>query len=413
MLANAPRDDESYEIYWRELQLPSAMSREEAHFWLHAISACESSDASPKSVAAKLAQKTYDGTVSAAQTAKYFKPLLYGMPPEVMLPLINLFRPGEFLELANSLLKANPLHGDEISLLLTEGFSYYAVPYLTDEELESYRQLVRAGFDRAGDLNNLWRALPAEYYLAAGLGMHDEVYAITSTWTDDRFSSQYKGTYLGGADETQRPQDILFGLGSAELVESEWRRLKLRMRSPVHVRGFLACTEYSALDCVRDSILVVTDKEPCLELLKALALVHAPEAAEPMLACKLGSKTPAFARDWLEENLECAIAGLVHTAAGRGKLADAARDFLQDARRKGHGEFVAAAAESISNAEPAARSAREALTREEKAYEPLDVETTPAWLQQALAECGKKSRAACRTGPRSRRCLRWCWTNAG
>lgn len=393
ILAQAPKDRESEEIYWRDLQLPPAMSREEAHFWLEAISTAENSDASLKSIAAKLAKKTFDGRVSLAQAAKYLKTLLYDMPPEVMLPLVNLLRPGEILELANSLLKENRLHGEEISVLLTEGFSYYAVPYLTDEEFESFRQAVRAGFDPAMSAGDVWRALPAEHYLAAGLGMHDEAYAITSSWADDRYSRHYKGTYLGGADEVQRPQDILFGLGSAELVESEWRRLKLRMRSPVHVRGFLACTEYAALDLVRDSVLAVTDKEPCRELLNALALVRAPEAAEPMLACKLGSKAPAAARDWLEKNLACAVTGLVGTASGRGKLADAAQEFLQDAKRRGYGSIVDAAAESSSDTGPAARAARKTLSRQEKTYEPLDAAATPAWLRQALAECAKvKSR---------------------
>jgi hypothetical protein len=75
--------------------------------------------------------------------------------------------------------------------------------------------------------------------------MHEQVYEVTSSWADNQYGKQ------DWDDHYHRPQDIVFGLGTSDLVAAEWRRLKLRMRTPEHVRAFLACTEYDALDCVR------------------------------------------------------------------------------------------------------------------------------------------------------------------
>ncbi len=180
----------------------------------------------------------------------------------------------------------------------------------------------------------------------------------------------------------------MFGLGSAELVESEWRRLKLKVSSPEDARGLLACTECAALDCLADDVLAETNKEKCAALLEVLALVHAPEAAVPMLRCKLSAKTPALARAWLDQHVGHAVAGLIETAAGRGNLAEAAIDFLRDVKRNGHADVIAAALKASANGEAAAKVQAEVLDFEDKVYQSLDAATTPAWLTAALAAAG-------------------------
>jgi hypothetical protein len=157
------------------------------------------------------------------------------------------------------------------------------------------------------------------------------------------------------ADHYESPQQLVFGLGSAEIVEAEWRRLKLRMRSPEDVRAFLACTELAALDCIADCIVAQTNKEKCESLLKVFVLVRAPEAAEPMLQCKLSAKTPAIARDWLDKYVGNAVAGLIGVAGGRGKLAGAAIDYLRSVKRKGYDAVIATCVKQAGDSEAAAK----------------------------------------------------------
>jgi hypothetical protein len=265
---------------------------------------------------------------------------------------------------------------------LIAGFTRYVLPYLADDAVEKLRERLREKWDPTQEPGNWVMAFPAEYYLAACLGMHREVLEVTSRWADDRFQSNPHMQHY------QNPQALVFGLGSAELVESEWRRLKLHVRSPEDARGLLACTEYAALDRLADDILAETNKEKCAALLEVLALVHAPEAAVPILRCKLSAKAPAPAREWLDKHVGHAVAGLIETAAGRGNLAEAALDYLRDVKRNGHADVIAAALKACGNAEAAAKVQSEVLDFEEKVYPPLDAATTPAWLTEALAAAG-------------------------
>ena len=59
-----------------------------------------------------------------------------------------------------------------------------------------------------------------------------------------------------------------------------------------------------------------------------------------MLELMLGSKSPGVARAWLEENPGHAIPGLIPMAAGKGKVADAALDYLRAQKRKGREGFI-------------------------------------------------------------------------
>src|SRR6516164_8287195 len=104
-----------------------------------------------------------------------------------------------------------------------------------------------------------------------------------------------------------------------------------------------------------------------------------------MLELKLQSKAPNVARQWLDEHLGCAIAGLIPLAAGKGKLADAALDFLREKKRQGHAPLIAKLL-AAAPAECAARVRSEVLEREEKVYKPLDASSTPAWWKKAVTD---------------------------
>ncbi len=219
------------------------------------------------------------------------------------------------------------------------------------------------------------------YFLAALCGMHDEVLAVVESWPDDFYQGQE------WQDVYHMPQQMIFGLGTPQRVDRHVRRLRLRFRSPEHIRAWLAHTEFSGLDYVRDAIQAQTNKDEARKLLESFCLVQAPEAAPYMLELKASSKAPTLARQWLDENPGNAIAGLIPVAVGRGKLADAALDSLREAKQAGHADFIQ---EQLQQAAPeaVAKVRHEVLERVEIVREAFDDATTPKWLRDALKTAG-------------------------
>lgn len=379
-----------WDIRWRELELPAALTRQEAHFWLEAMTSTRSRDTKPAALAARLAKQSFNGQLSAQDVVKLLGRFDRELPDLLALVLANLLDVKEFIQLAfdNPFKRAHSWHSDAGPAALLNGFAKHILPYLDRKQIAELQTLVAKSLESAQMPGSYYEAFPAGFYLAAALGMHDVIYMLTSSWEDNRYGGE------AWNDHYQRPQDLAFGLGTPELVESEWRRLSLRMRSPEHVRAFLACTEYAALDCVRDSVLGETNKDNCASLLQAFTLVNAPEAAAPMLECKLSAKTPGIARDWLDTHVGNAVAGLLETAAGRGKLADAATDYLRLVKRQGYADLIAEALKSVGNAEVAAKVQREVLDREERSFEPFADATTPDWLREELGALGAMKRRA-------------------
>src|SRR5262249_16126327 len=159
--------------------------------------------------------------------------------------------------------------------------------------------------------------------------------------------------------------------------------LKLGLDTTYLIRGWLAHTELTGLDLVRDRVLAQTDKSWTERLLEPLCKVQAPEAAPMMLEIRLSSRNPALARQWLHPHLGNAVPGVLPSAAGRGKLAEAALDSLRDAKRKGHAELIAQQVQQAP-ADVAERVRKTVLEHVEKVYKPFDDSTTPDWLKKAL-----------------------------
>ena len=220
-----------------------------------------------------------------------------------------------------------------------------------------------------------------EFFLAALCGMHAEVLAVVASWPDDLYGRQYWDDYY------HMPQQMVFGLGDPHLVDYHMRRLKLRLHKGAYIRAWLAHTELSGLDYVHASIQAETNKNEARSLCEVFVLVKAPEAAPYMLDLKLNSKVPMLARQWLDENYGNAVAGLIPAAAERGKRAEAALDFLRNARRQGHAAFIEEQLRSAP-AEVADKIRRDVLERVEVVHEPLDDATTPEWLQSAMQSAG-------------------------
>ncbi|MDB5336124.1 MAG: hypothetical protein JWN70_1743, partial [Planctomycetaceae bacterium] len=376
----------NYVPRWADLHLPATLSAEEAHFWLIAISEPRGYDAKMKDFAKLISTKKITGIVTVDSARKMIKQIERVVPDEFALALVNLLSLNDYLELVlEPKSKKSTVHSDAQELMvLVRGFNKYIVPYLTDAERESIRTRIRKTWDLQSDVVQGELSCPPSHYIAAAVGMHQDVAQVVSQWSDNLFAD-YDSWTDGSA---LRPAPIVWGLGSAEMVADEWRRLKLIMYREEDIRCFLACTEYTALDLIADSLVTEADRDYCETLLKTFALVRAPEAAEPMLRCKLSAKAPAVAREWLDKYVGHATAGLIETAGGRGALADAAIEYLRGVKVKGYGATIANAVKAAGKSSAAAKVQADVLDFEVKVYEPHDAKSTPKWLATEIAAVG-------------------------
>ncbi|MGB8699904.1 MAG: DUF4132 domain-containing protein [Thermosynechococcaceae cyanobacterium] len=178
-------------------------------------------------------------------------------------------------------------------------------------------------------------------------------------------------------------------MGSADLVETYARRLQLFLITPNHVRAWLAHTEYRALDWICESLLKAEKKEQAAQLIAVFALVKAPETAPYMLKLMLSSKVPQLARQWLEENPDHAIAGLLPVAGGTHQLASAAINFLKSLKQQGHGTRIEAALVQVPGT-IATKIQADILSDEATAEQSFTEQTTPDWLSREIKTLQRK-----------------------
>jgi predicted DNA-binding WGR domain protein len=359
---------------WSGVALPEAMTREEAHYWFLAMTSL-SQNADTEALGAKLAKQKIDGRVTAKEVRAAFKSdHARFINEEIVLPLRYLFSPSELGEL---LLEGAPRgKHDHLDGALLDAFRWLA-PSLTRADADKLRAELRPDIKPAAWPADLY-TVPGPFLIAAALGMHDELRGVVDSWPEDRYSKE------DWSDHYHQPQMVIFGLGDPALVEKQMRRMQLHLKTPRHVAGWLAHTEWRALDLVADSIVANKNKDESEKLVAALQVVRAPEAAGPMLRLSLQSKAPKAARAWLETNVGHAVAGLAAVAAGRGALADAAIEQLRAFKGKGHGEAIAAAVKALP-ADQQGRVRAEVLERQELVLAPFDDKSTPAWLAKAVA----------------------------
>jgi hypothetical protein len=376
---------------WSQAELAPVMTRQEAHFWLVAMTAV-GKGLKPVEAAARLraAQKTFDGKLSWTEALWRLKSGPRSLPGELMIPLLTLFSVEQWLDMWEEAMDWSGYQVVDLFHDLLDGFRRHALPYLTEAEHQTIRNVVRPRLGTPSLPRDYSHTFPVAYYLAAILGLHDEVAAIIRSIPDDYYYYFNKPLYC---DMCQRPQLLVLGLGDPRWVGSEMRRLGLVLNRPGDIRGWLAHTEFSALDHVRNSILsasglddgVAAPSDRCAALLEVLARVKAPEAAPVMLELMLWSRAKKVARRWLDENPGHAIAGLIPatTAQGKPTLGEAALEYLREQKRKGRADFIRACL-AAAPPEAAAKVRREVLEPFEIIAPVLDAGSTPDWLRSAL-----------------------------
>jgi hypothetical protein len=376
----------TYHWRWSDAKISAAISYEESLFWLKmmicATKASKGGIYDPIVASIQLCEAiedTFDSEYSSVDISPDFivgiLPTLSisACPDELVLPLTNLFTLPTFISIVSDdrIFQPLPREIDWRNIVsLASGFRKYILPYLSHEEIQALHPLLRAKLNPSQ-----WSQFPQVrnqlglFLLGSYLGMHSEIQALIETWPDG-FCQR---------DCYWVTQDIILGLGDPKLVAYHMRRLKGRLSHPQHIRGWMAHTGYIALDYLRDSAF--NEISNSQGIVQGFNLVKAPEAAPYVLELMLAFKAPGMARQWLRNNPEQAIAGLIPTAAGTGKLAEAAQAFLRSMKRKGYKDLIEACV--MQESELLATKLRATVLDIEEI--PLDEKTTPVWLQQSLS----------------------------
>ena len=208
-LAKLPGKQAYNEWNWSKAQIAENISREEAHFWLTAMMTPLRYDyRSQVSIfqieyLPKLEKQAYDGKIGLDSVVKRFsKTDDYNwrhLDPLLVKLLARLFAPLEVVEFAlkvdeNARNSKNQSyhHTSYFVNYLIEGFRHNITPYLAEEEWQGAREMLRPhlGIDK-------YETAPIPFYLAAQLGLHDELFALVRSWNDDRFADfyYYHGTH--------------------------------------------------------------------------------------------------------------------------------------------------------------------------------------------------------------------------
>jgi hypothetical protein len=376
---------------WEKAGVPVVPSGEEARFWLEAMTRA-ATDVKPKELALFLERQPLTLSLTVTEIkgriqkkARYLAPAIVA-PLAALLPLpdlVALLLSPDLVGSWESPYEASVLK-DHVQTCLIAGFARYVLPFLHADD----RQRIGATLPLVSDPNDWpksWnvRLLPIEWRLAALLGRAAEVKDLVSRLQPDQVAG------LTWPPVRLIAHDLVFGLDSAEGVQQELRRLDLPLRTPGHVRAWLAHTEFGALDYIRDSIRACTDREEAEGLLEVFCLVEAPEAAPLMLELQQQSRVPGPARRWLGEHVDLAIVGLLPVAAEKGTLAQAALEHLREVVRRG-GEAILAGGLQRLPLEDAARVRREVFEKGAVSLVPFDEGQPPWWNSCVLESLGER-----------------------
>ena len=405
-LAKLPGGAAYSEWSWDKAKFGPTIGRAEAHFWLTAMLTPLRYDWNNHVAIVQneylpaLLRGEFTGELSFNETLQKFasKDALNSrlVNPRLVWFLMALFSPLQIVEIivkTEATLRERSKGQNrytEAGILrnFTDGFRQFVLPYLSAEERDEIRELLRPEITLANWPTDYYETPRPAFFLAAQIGMPDELLNVVRAWSNDLYFNS--DTWH---DHYHRPQEIVLGLGNAREVEAQMRRLGLGLSSPNWVRGWLANTAFGAPDFVTETIISARGlnystgaKEVAALLAETFALARGPEIAPEMLRLMLESRGPKPARQWLDDNSSHVARGLVKLAAGRGKLAEAAIEQLRALKRRDEnaGEIIREAAQSLSDAE-SARIASVVVDYQEKFYEPLSDADTPDAIASAIA----------------------------
>jgi hypothetical protein len=368
--------------------LPASITPQEGLFWLTALGETlvikNYHLQEPQKVADRLERLTFDDDVKGEDVEALMAGVnLYSLPPAIIIVLASLLSVEELTEYLCHAYVQMP-YGYQYYPNLTEGFYDYLMPYLTADERQQARQIVREQLVNAQWTPGYYGAQPA-YYLAAALGgFSRELEAIVSATASQ--SQAHTIYYFWGGLE------IIFGLDDPKLVEQHTRRIGHYLTHPRHVIAWLAHTETRALDWVQTSIERARTKQDAEKLFRILALVEDEAAVPLMLELQRGSPVSMGAVKWLNvEHRDLAERGASQLFLKGGKLSSTARDFLRGLKQKGHLVELQAIHDALDSTQQE-KFKSEILDYVDDTPPALTTENTPGWLKDGIADVqtGKK-----------------------
>ncbi|ABC30072.1 uncharacterized conserved protein [Hahella chejuensis KCTC 2396] len=368
-------DKSSYlgDFDWRTAETPLRMSKEEAAFWLVAMSNNRRTIAERKK---HLKEWDFSKPVD-------YKQMLYNEAPStpwLMIPAFNLLSEQEFLDLALTEKEAR-YHGADLQWERVRGLQY-VLPLLSAPGIERLKDAARAHVSVANwPVSNFYQT--TNYFvLAAVLGLSDLLTDVVESWDDKLYSGD------AWHDHYHKPQEVIFGLQDPEQVSRHFRRLKLRLSNPDYIRAWLAHTGLQHLDYIEESLKQESNRDQAENQLSALIAVNAAEVAPVMLSLTKASKAPKMAKNWLDEHPQAAVTGLAHCIASHrsGALRQDALAALRLMKRKGYADLMQ---QTAAHQPTLAETIDEVLNYEDPADNPLTDAETPDWLQTGLTPKSK------------------------
>ena len=373
-----------YKAYWESLNMPLAMSKKEAHFWYEVITAFEPR-IDGKELLERVANREITGNVSFEEIRDFIKNKeINASVPLFKLLLVHLLPVNELASFFANV-KDHSTRTKHVTLFDT-GFKEYIYPNLNEADKAEFKKVLRPTITAKHWPHDQLYVSPVPFYVAAILGMHEELKPVVESWPDNAYDA--KNPY---ADFYHRPQQVIFGLGSPELVVHHMKRLKLRLRYPEYVWAWLAHTEFEELGYVAESISQEDNKEEAAKLMATFCATKSPKMAGPMLRCCLESKAPAKALTWLNENIDFAIAGLIPVAAGQSTYWETASERLQTYVRQGQEEKIKATLENFDCSVKQSVEER-VLNAAGMNIEAFTEDNTPQWLRDLVAKAPKKAK---------------------
>lgn len=263
---------------------------------------------------------------------------------------------------------------------LVQGVRAFLLPRLTEADRARFADGVRGWLARVswplGPSYSYYDPPSLAFFLAAQLGLHDELERVAASWADDAYGGEE------WQDHCHQPAAVVFGLGSPGAVREAFERLGLRFSASWHVAAWLAHTETHALDFAADRIARMTNRRQAGAALSVLARVHGEAAVRPMLDLVRVSRAPDVARQWLSDHSLDALVGSARMLSGSsGKSRDQALELLR-ARRRAGDDLDAALAHL--DAPQAARLQELVLAHEDRAGRQLEPSELPPCLVATL-----------------------------
>ncbi len=364
------------EANWQTINLSHMMSRREAHFWLTYIltPALQKDEIIYDS-------SRHDGNLTFIDFKNMVSQSSYtNLPSWSVIPLHILFDIKDYLPILLDLPYA-PYIGQR--------WANVWLPYLTSNELEIARQLVKGRLQALSipihipSQANRYASMPSIVTWAFNCGLSQHIYPLVNQFDDDHFADRFGRMKLLKGN---RYADLILSLQSQDTVVEEMKRVKLALCEPYQVRWWLAHTGTTELEYVRDSIAIEKGKVRAKRLMTILGGIKTAEVAGYMFELMNQNISTAYAQSWLKDHPEEAVEALVKFTHGHSKQANTARNLLRTMIRDGHEEIV------IHHADTALMD--KLIDRRVAVSAPLfDKKTTPDWLHNGIQLIDKAVKA--------------------